>query len=150
MDKALVFGTKDCRFESCQGHYVHACDDAVSIADYSCELISLSLLAALVGHDLRYLHPIAWYQVRRIYIFFCRGLASHQLLSFALQYVWVRGFRTSELACIGQHCLTSVTPFHRLSAWCKQVNSPLWSSTREVHTHTNNHTHQQPDAPTTR
>ena len=21
MDKALVFGTKDCRFESCQGHY---------------------------------------------------------------------------------------------------------------------------------
>ena len=22
MDKALVFGTKDCRFESCQGHIV--------------------------------------------------------------------------------------------------------------------------------
>ena len=22
MDKALVFGTKDCRFESCQGHYI--------------------------------------------------------------------------------------------------------------------------------
>ena len=22
MDKALVFGTKDCRFESCQGHMV--------------------------------------------------------------------------------------------------------------------------------
>ena len=21
MDKALVFGTKDCRFESCQGHF---------------------------------------------------------------------------------------------------------------------------------
>ncbi len=24
MDKALVFGTKDCRFESCQGHPLHA------------------------------------------------------------------------------------------------------------------------------
>ena len=24
MDKALVFGTKDCRFESCQGHVVAA------------------------------------------------------------------------------------------------------------------------------
>jgi hypothetical protein len=24
MDKALVFGTKDCRFESCQGHSKHA------------------------------------------------------------------------------------------------------------------------------
>ena len=24
MDKALVFGTKDCSFESCQGHAVHA------------------------------------------------------------------------------------------------------------------------------
>ena len=23
MDKALVFGTKDCRFESCQGHIFH-------------------------------------------------------------------------------------------------------------------------------
>ena len=23
MDKALVFGTKDCRFESCQGHEFH-------------------------------------------------------------------------------------------------------------------------------
>ena len=22
MDKALVFGTKDCRFESCQGHFL--------------------------------------------------------------------------------------------------------------------------------
>jgi hypothetical protein len=24
MDKALVFGTKDCRFESCQGHFIRA------------------------------------------------------------------------------------------------------------------------------
>ena len=24
MDKALVFETKDCRFESCQGHVAHA------------------------------------------------------------------------------------------------------------------------------
>ena len=23
MDKALVFGTKDCRLESCQGHFDH-------------------------------------------------------------------------------------------------------------------------------
>ena len=25
MDKALVFGTKDCRFESCQGHFSSVC-----------------------------------------------------------------------------------------------------------------------------
>ena len=25
MDKALVFGTKDCRFESCQGHVYSLC-----------------------------------------------------------------------------------------------------------------------------
>ena len=26
MDKAVVFGTKDCRFESCQGHICYVCD----------------------------------------------------------------------------------------------------------------------------
>ena len=34
MDKALVFGTKDCRFESCQGHFhgVHADSERIQTA----------------------------------------------------------------------------------------------------------------------
>ena len=35
MDKALVFGTKDCRFESCQGHIAFAMLPATSLLDLS-------------------------------------------------------------------------------------------------------------------
>ena len=35
MDKALVFGTKDCRFESCQGHIALAMLPATSLLDLS-------------------------------------------------------------------------------------------------------------------
>ena len=43
MDKALVFGTKDCRFESCQGQVLQAC------APQPSELVNLDLLQ----------HPVA-------------------------------------------------------------------------------------------
>ena len=32
MDKALVFGTKDCRFESCQGHYARVLRAPIRLA----------------------------------------------------------------------------------------------------------------------
>jgi hypothetical protein len=35
MDKALVFGTKDCRFESCQGHLSRAPHVSASASAYT-------------------------------------------------------------------------------------------------------------------
>ena len=62
MDKALVFGTKDCRFESCQGHYLAAVVfvvarplDVVGVVDFSCvcmdQAVFVIVIVAAVLHD---------------------------------------------------------------------------------------------------
>ena len=56
MDKALVFGTKDCRFESCQGHIYseHMSEEVVAVNLACCEdrwLLGLLDQALLVGFE---------------------------------------------------------------------------------------------------
>jgi hypothetical protein len=45
MDKALVFGTKDCRFESCQGHYYFAWE-----LSFQCNIQNLSVHFEIDAH----------------------------------------------------------------------------------------------------
>ena len=51
MDKALVFGTKDCRFESCQGHALHLLGFALWLSCW--RLMQCQFAREVKGVDLR-------------------------------------------------------------------------------------------------
>jgi hypothetical protein len=77
MDKALVFGTKDCRFESCQDHYYFAWE-----LSFQCNIKNLSVHFKIDAHTT----SIAQYMHRTFIRWGCQPLET-------VKTVWPSGLR---------------------------------------------------------
>ena len=105
MDKALVFGTKDCRFESCQGHFYYcksilhelSLSENLTIPDLLAHCIAQAACKSLSMAE----EGKAWWKMSSL----CLRLSCSAFVLMWLLHISLKSFLRMSAALILKNCL---------------------------------------------